>query len=106
MLKKFSKFEKFVIACACIFLIMIIAVFVLDTSGVWVGISDIFGFGHIVNLLNGADFLPTLLQIIYAVSGGYLFRKSVGKAMLIFLYACGGLIALLSLAEQIIDIIY
>lgn len=32
-----------------------------------------FGFGHIVNLLNGADFLPTLLQIIYAVSGGYLF---------------------------------
>ena len=90
MLKKFSKFEKFVIACACIFLIMIIAVFVLDTSGVWVGISDLFPF-----------FLGLL-----TVSGGYLFRKSVGKAMLIFLYACGGLIALLSLAEQIIDIIY
>ncbi len=32
-----------------------------------------FGIGHIVNLLNGADLLPTLIQIIYAVFLGYLF---------------------------------
>lgn len=32
-----------------------------------------FGIGHIVNLLNGADFVPTLIQICYAVTLGYLF---------------------------------
>ncbi len=32
-----------------------------------------FGIGHIVNLLNGAEFLPTLLQVCYAVSIGFLF---------------------------------
>lgn len=32
-----------------------------------------FGIGHIVNLLNGADLVPTLLQICYAVALGYLF---------------------------------
>jgi len=32
-----------------------------------------FGVGHIVNLLNGAELIPTLLQICYAVSIGYLF---------------------------------
>jgi len=32
-----------------------------------------FGLGHIVNLLNGADVLPTLLQICYAVALGFLF---------------------------------
>ena len=35
--------------------------------------SVTFGFGHIVNLLNGADFVPTLLQTLYATSIGYLF---------------------------------
>ncbi|MDE5858884.1 MAG: CPBP family intramembrane metalloprotease [Oscillospiraceae bacterium] len=35
--------------------------------------SVTFGLGHIVNLLNGADFVPTLLQICYAVSLGFLF---------------------------------
>lgn len=35
--------------------------------------SITFGIGHIVNLLNGADFIPTLMQICYAVSLGYLF---------------------------------
>ena len=39
-----------------------------------VGISSItFGLGHIINLLNGAAPLPTLLQIVYATSIGYLF---------------------------------
>ena len=32
-----------------------------------------FGLGHIVNLLNGADFISTLMQVCYAVSIGYLF---------------------------------
>lgn len=35
--------------------------------------SVTFGIGHIVNLLNGAEFLPTVLQIGYAISIGYLF---------------------------------
>lgn len=32
-----------------------------------------FGVGHIVNLLNGADVIPTLLQICYATAIGFLF---------------------------------
>ncbi len=32
-----------------------------------------FGAGHIVNLINGADLIPTLIQIYYATSIGYLF---------------------------------
>lgn len=32
-----------------------------------------FGIGHIVNLLNGADIIPTLMQICYATAIGYLF---------------------------------
>lgn len=32
-----------------------------------------FGIGHIVNLINGAEFIPTLLQICYATTIGYLF---------------------------------
>jgi membrane protease YdiL (CAAX protease family) len=35
--------------------------------------SITFGLGHIVNLLNGAEVLPTLLQILYATAIGYLF---------------------------------
>lgn len=32
-----------------------------------------FGIGHIINLLNGANFIPTLIQIVHAISIGYLF---------------------------------
>ena len=32
-----------------------------------------FGAGHIVNLMNGADLVPTLIQICYATAIGYLF---------------------------------
>lgn len=35
--------------------------------------SLIFGIGHIVNLLNGSSLIPTLFQICYAISLGYLF---------------------------------
>jgi len=39
-----------------------------------VAVSSItFGLGHIVNLLNGAELLPTLLQICYAAAVGFLF---------------------------------
>ncbi len=42
-----------------------------------------FGIGHIVNLLNGAEFLPTLLQICYAVAIGFLFTLlfHMGKSL-------------------------
>lgn len=32
-----------------------------------------FGIGHMVNLLNGADMISTLLQVIYACTVGFLF---------------------------------
>lgn len=35
--------------------------------------SMTFGIGHIVNLLNGAEVVPTLLQLCYAMAIGYLF---------------------------------
>ena len=35
--------------------------------------SVTFGIGHVVNLLNGAELVPTLLQICYATAVGYLF---------------------------------
>ena len=35
--------------------------------------SITFGIGHIINLLNGADIIPTLIQICYATAGGFLF---------------------------------
>ncbi len=45
-----------------------------DNHKVAIAVSSLtFGFGHIVNLLNGADLVPTLLQIAYAVAIGFLF---------------------------------
>ena len=41
--------------------------------------SITFGIGHIINLLNGAEVLTTILQIIYAISVGYLFAIIVVK---------------------------
>lgn len=41
--------------------------------------SVTFGLGHIVNLLNGQELVPTLLQICYAVSIGFLFTIMVYK---------------------------
>ncbi len=34
--------------------------------------SITFGIGHIVNILNGADLIPTLLQVCYAIAIGYM----------------------------------
>ena len=45
-----------------------------DNVKVATAVSSItFGIGHIVNLFNGAELIPTLLQICYAMSVGYLF---------------------------------
>ena len=41
--------------------------------------SVTFGMGHIVNLLNGAAFVPTLLQVLYAAAIGFLFTVMVYK---------------------------
>jgi len=35
--------------------------------------SITFGIGHIINLFNGAELVPTLMQVCYAISIGYLF---------------------------------
>ena len=32
-----------------------------------------FGMGHVINLINGAELIPTLMQICYATAIGYLF---------------------------------
>ena len=42
--------------------------------------SITFGIGHIVNLLNGADLIPTLMQICYAISIGFLFVSIFHKS--------------------------
>ena len=46
--------------------------------------SITFGIGHIVNLLNGAELLSTLLQVCYAVAIGFLFTIIVyyGKSLI------------------------
>ncbi|MBQ3007111.1 MAG: CPBP family intramembrane metalloprotease [Clostridia bacterium] len=45
-----------------------------DNAKAAIVVSSItFGAGHIVNLFNGAELLPTLLQICYAMSVGFLF---------------------------------
>lgn len=45
-----------------------------DNINVAIIVSSVtFGIGHIVNLLNGAELIPTIVQICYAISIGYLF---------------------------------
>ena len=45
-----------------------------DNVKLAIAVSSItFGMGHIVNLLNGADLVPTFMQIGYATAIGYLF---------------------------------
>ncbi|MBQ2957198.1 MAG: CPBP family intramembrane metalloprotease [Clostridia bacterium] len=38
-----------------------------------------FGIGHIMNLLSGAEFLPTLMQIVYASAAGFCFTLFFSK---------------------------
>ncbi len=51
-----------------------------DVRKAFVISSLTFGFGHIVNLLNGAALVPTLLQIFYAAAIGFLFTLIVYKS--------------------------
>lgn len=45
-----------------------------DNVNVAIIVSSVtFGIGHIVNLFNGAEIIPTLLQICYAISAGFMF---------------------------------
>lgn len=39
-----------------------------------------FGIGHIINLFNGADLIPTLFQVCYAISIGFLFVTILRKS--------------------------
>ena len=39
-----------------------------------------FGVGHIINLITGAELIPTLIQICYAITGGYLFAIILYKS--------------------------
>ena len=32
-----------------------------------------FGMGHIINLFNGAEIIPTLIQVSYSIAAGYMF---------------------------------
>ena len=41
--------------------------------------SITFGIGHIINLVNGADLIPTIIQICYATATGYLFAVILYK---------------------------
>lgn len=54
--------------------------------------SITFGMGHIVNLLNGKDLIPTLLQICYATAIGFLFTIIFckGKSLLPCIITHGG----------------
>jgi membrane protease YdiL (CAAX protease family) len=38
-----------------------------------------FGIGHILNLLNGADIIPTLVQIVYSTTAGFMFVTLLRK---------------------------
>lgn len=45
-----------------------------DNLSAAVTVSSVtFGIGHIINIFNGAELLPTLLQVCFAVSAGFLF---------------------------------
>ena len=45
-----------------------------DNERVAIAVSSVtFGIGHVVNLFNGAELVPTLFQIAYATAIGYLF---------------------------------
>jgi len=39
-----------------------------------------FGIGHIINLFNGQDLIPTIIQVCYAIAGGFLFTTIFEKS--------------------------
>lgn len=52
-----------------------------DNKNLAIIISSVtFGIGHIINLLNGADLIPTLMQVCYAIAIGFLFVTIFNKS--------------------------
>ena len=68
--------------------------------------SVTFGLGHIVNLLNGADLVPTLLQICYAIAVGYMlvmvFYKSKSLIPCIIFHGVFNSLSIFSLGNSTI----
>ena len=66
--------------------------------------SITFGIGHIVNLLNGAALLPTLLQVCYAIAIGYMlvtvFYKSKSLIPCIIFHAVFNSLSIFSAGES------
>ena len=57
--------------------------------------SVTFGLGHILNLLNGQDFVETLVQVVFAVAVGFVFTMVFYK---------GGSLWPCILAHSLIDV--
>lgn len=70
--------------------------------------SITFGMGHIVNLLNGRDLIPTLLQICYAAVIGFLFTIIFykGKSLWPCIIAHGVLNSLSTFAVQGFSLVF
>lgn len=66
-----------------------------------------FGIGHIVNLLNGAELVPTLLQLCYAVAIGWLFvvifRKSKSLVPCIITHAVLNALSVFSAESDVLN---
>ena len=64
-----------------------------------------FGIGHIINLFNGADLIPTLIQVCYAIAGGYLFvvifQKGKSLWPCIIAHACINSLSIFGIENQI-----
>lgn len=66
-------------------------------AGTAIAISSVtFGIGHIVNLLTGHALVETLIQVVFAVSVGFI--------MTMVYYKCGSLLPLI-LAHSVIDVL-
>lgn len=66
--------------------------------------SVTFGMGHVINLINGsgAEFLPNLLQVVYATSAGFMFVMMYykSKSILVCISAHGIFNALSAFANE------
>ena len=66
--------------------------------------SITFGIGHIINLLNGAALVPTLLQVCYAIATGYMlvmvFYKSKSLMPCIIFHAVFNSLSIFSTGES------
>ena len=66
--------------------------------------SITFGIGHIVNLLNGADLIPTLMQVCYAMAIGYMlviiFYKSKSLISCIIFHGVFNSLSIFSIGES------